>query len=138
MQVPTIKKGNNMFQSIALLVLMMLGSAGTLETESAVVMVSLIILFTGLSFYWLLWSATIGTVKFVFQDNLNFTYIFARKITEWAAAYYAYLNGVELLAVFLLPWLLISTMSDFFAMLIQYQFLEFEDEDAIEPEDIDE
>lgn len=127
-----------MFQSIALLVLMMLGSAGTLETESAVMMVSLIILFTGLSFYWLLWSATIGTVKFYFQDNLNFTYIFARKITEWAAAYYAYLNGLELLAVFLLPWLLISTMSDFFAMLIQYQFLEFEDEDAIEPEDIDE
>ena len=127
-----------MFQSFALLVLMMLGSAGTLETESAVVMVSLIILFTGLSFYWLLWSATIGTVKFYFQDNLNFTYIFARKITEWAAAYYAYLNGLELLAVFLLPWLLISTMSDFFAMLIQYQFLEFEDEDAIEPEDIDE
>ena len=138
MQVPTIKKGNNMFQSIALLVLMMLGSAGTLETESAVMMVSLIILFTGLSFYWLLWSATIGTVKFYFQDNLNFTYIFARKITEWAAAYYAYLNGLELIAVFLLPWLLISTMSDFFAMLIQYQFLEFEDEDAIEPEDIDE
>lgn len=127
-----------MFQSFALLVLMMLGSAGTLETESAVMMVSLIILFTGLSFYWLLWSATIGTVKFYFQDNLNFTYIFARKITEWAAAYYAYLNGLELLAVFLLPWLLISTMSDFFAMLIQYQFLEFEDEDAIEPEDIDE
>ena len=127
-----------MFQSFALLVLMMLGSAGTLETESAVVMVSLIILFTGLSFYWLLWSATIGTVKFYFQDNLNFTYIFARKITEWAAAYYAYLNGLELIAVFLLPWLLISTMSDFFAMLIQYQFIEFEDEDAIEPEDIDE
>lgn len=127
-----------MFQSFALLVLMMLGSAGTLETESAVMMVSLIILFTGLSFYWLLWSATIGTVKFYFQDNLNFTYIFARKITEWAAAYYAYLNGLELIAVFLLPWLLISTMSDFFAMLIQYQFLEFEDEDAIEPEDIDE
>ena len=127
-----------MFQSFALLILMMLGSAGTLETESVVVMVSLILLFTGLSFYWLLWSATIGTVKFYFQDNLNFTYIFARKITEWAAAYYAYLNGLELIAVFLLPWLLISTMSDFFAMLIQYQFLEFEDEDAIEPEDIDE
>ena len=138
MQVPTIKKGNSMFQSFALLILMMLGSAGTLETESVVVMVSLILLFTGLSFYWLLWSATIGTVKFYFQDNLNFTYIFARKITEWAAAYYAYLNGLELIAVFLLPWLLISTMSDFFAMLIQYQFLEFEDEDAIEPEDIDE
>jgi len=138
MQVPTIKKGNNMFQSFALLVLMMLGSAGTLETESAVVMISLIILFTGLSFYWLLWSATIGTVKFYFQDNLNFTFIFARKVTEWAAAYYAYLNGLELIAVFLLPWLLISTMSDFFAMLIQYEFLEFEDEDAIEPEDIDE
>lgn len=127
-----------MFQSFALLVLMMLGSTGTLETESAVVMISLIILFSGLAFYWLLWSATIGTVKFYFQDNLNFTYIFARKITEWAATYYAYLNGLELIAVFLLPWLLISTMSDFFAMLIQYQFLEFEDEDAIEPEDIDE
>jgi len=128
-----------MYQLFALLALMICGVTEAIPMESALIMLSLVLLFNSAAFYWVVWSAVIGTIKFYFQDDLNGNLILARKVTEWAGAYYVYMGGLELVAAFLLPWLLITTASDICALLLQSGFLEFEeDTEDVKTEDIDE
>ena len=128
-----------MYQLFALLALMICGVTETVPMESVLIMLSLVLLFNSAAFYWVVWSAVIGTIKFYFQDDLNGNLILARKVSEWAGAYYVYMGGLELVAAFLLPWLLITTASDICALLLQSGFLEFEeDTEEVKTEDIDE
>ena len=128
-----------MYQLFALLALMICGVTEAIPMESALIMLSLVLLFNSAAFYWVVWSAVIGTIKFYFQDDLNGNLILARKVTEWAGAYFVYMGGLELVAAFLLPWLLITTASDICALLLQSGFLEFEeDTEEVKTEDIDE
>lgn len=128
-----------MYQLFALLALMICGVTEAIPMESALIMLSLVLLFNSAAFYWVVWSAVIGTIKFYFQDDLNGNVILARKVTEWAGAYFVYMGGLELVAAFLLPWLLITTASDICALLLQSGFLEFEeDTEEVKTEDIDE
>lgn len=128
-----------MYQLFALLALMICGVTEAIPMESALIMLSLVLLFNSAAFYWVVWSAVIGTIKFYFQDGLDGNLILARKVSEWAGAYFVYMGGLELVAAFLLPWLLITTASDVCALLLQSGFLEFEeDTEDVKTEDIDE
>lgn len=128
-----------MYQLFALLALMICGVTEAIPMESALIMLSLVLLFNSAAFYWVVWSAVIGTIKFYFQDGLDGNLILARKVSEWAGAYFVYMGGLELIAAFLLPWLLITTASDICALLLQSGFLEFEeDTEDVKTEDIDE
>ena len=118
---------------------MICGVTETVPMESVLIMLSLVLLFNSAAFYWVVWSAVIGTIKFYFQDGLDGNLILARKVSEWAGAYFVYMGGLELIAAFLLPWLLITTASDICALLLQSGFLEFEeDTEEVKTEDIDE
>lgn len=92
-------------------------------SESILIISGTLVLFAGM-FYWLVLQTICGLVQVGLNDEMDVPMSFAYKTVEWLGIWFLYVNGAPYVAFFVMPWVIITTCSDFFAALSYYGIIE--------------
>ena len=113
-----------MHHIIGSLLLILAAQFEWIQLEEAAYALSCLLIFLAVAWYWLLCSTIVGVRSIALNDEIDVQWVFITHIVHALSVWFLISSGFLWSAFFVLPWMLMSLYTDFFAVLISYGFIE--------------
>lgn len=124
-----------MLHTLTALFLIMAGQYEIIPYEEAMYALATVMILFASGFYYILFGVIAGLRSIGLNPDMDIKMSVLHKTVEWLCIYALYESGFGLAAGIALPWILITTATDIFAILIITEVIELQPADEEDEEE---